>query len=245
MREHCGGKALTLLNKPNKANKPNYRVRVAILIIVSLIPGLVLYFFQNVDGSIVRQSAQSLIPVAGFLASAAIAMTFFYSGKLLDFISPLTPMVENFKQPIRAFVKDAIKKGVEPLVNWQDPARVAEASKDPNTVKLVIERLIEPFKQLTDITEGVVKVIIASPRDITRNGSISFGLLVSSAFFSVLAMLTGNALVLGVSLGVLILGAGSLILGWFRAQDNLHAYLTGAYQLKVVLMALDLDKEKE
>src|SRR5712692_6917680 len=37
------------------SSKPNYRVRTAILIIVSLIPGLVLSLFQNVDGSIVRQ----------------------------------------------------------------------------------------------------------------------------------------------------------------------------------------------
>jgi hypothetical protein len=225
------------------SSKPNYRARAGILIIVSLIPGLVLSLFQNVDGSIVRQSAQNLIPVAGFLASAAIAMTFFYSGKLLDFISPLTPMVEHFKQPIRAFVRDAVKKGLEPLVsNWQDPTLVAEAFKDPNLVNKVLERLVSPFKQLTDTTELVVKFIVTSPQEITRNGSISFALLVSSAFFSVLAMLTGDALVLGVSLGILILGAGSLILGWFRAQDNLHAYLTGAYQLKVVLMALDLDK---
>ena len=225
------------------SSKPNYRVRAAILIIVSLVPGLVLSLFQNVDAGIVRQSAQNLIPVAGFLASAAIAMTFFYSGKLLDFISPLTPLVEHFKEPIRAFVKDAIKKGLEPLVkDWQDPAVVTQAFKDPNLVTKVLERLITPIKQLTDATGAIVKSIVSSPREITRNGSISFALLVSSAFFSVLTMLTGDAIILGVALGVLILGAGSLVLGWFRAQDNLHAYLTGAYQLKVVLMALDMDK---
>ncbi len=148
------------------SSKPNYRVRTAILIIVSLIPGLVLSLFQNVDGSIVRQ-------------------------------------VRSESNP---------------------SSRVLGKCRDCNDVFLFW---------------------ITSPREITQNGSISFALLVSSAFFSVLTMLTGDSLVLGVSLGVLILGAGSLILGWFRAQDNLHAYLTGAYQLKVVLMALDLDESAE
>ena len=92
------------------------------------------------------------------------------------------------------------------------------------------------------MTELAVKSIMGSPRQITRNGSISFGLLVASAFFSVLTMLSGEVLVLGVSLGVLILGAGSLILGWFKAQDSLHTYLMGAYLLKVIGLALDLDK---
>src|SRR5712692_6151527 len=104
------------------------------------------------------RSAQNLIPVAGFLASAAIAMTFFYSGKLLDFISPLTPMVEHFKQPIRAFVKDAIKKGLEPLVkDWQDPTMVAEAFKDPNLVNRIGRRLKPPYlRQFSGLTVGYV-----------------------------------------------------------------------------------------
>ncbi len=217
------------LSKP-KEKPPNYTVRATILFIVSLIPGLVLSLFGNVDSAIVRQSAQNLIPVAGFLASAAMAMTFFYSGKLLDFISPTTSMVENLRAPIRAYVEYYFKKlNFAPLVG--DPQALLDA-------------ILKPFKDLIGMTQISTKTIMASPRETTRNGSISFGLLVASAFFSVLAMLTGDVIVLGVSLNVLILGAGSLILGWYRAQDNLHGYLTGGYLLKIIGLALDLDKPK-
>lgn len=214
------------------------RKTIAELLLISQIPVATVIIFANVDSSIVRQSAQGLIPVAGFLASAAIAMTFFYSGKLLDFISPTSPIVENLRQPIRAFVTDSLKKGFKPILDLKDPNRVSEALKDTN---LLVDAFGKTFKQLANMTDLGVKSIMESPREITRIGSASFAFFVVSAFFSVLTMLSGEVLMLGLALNFLILGASFLIWGWFQAQNSVHAYLTGAYLIKVVGLGLDLD----
>ena len=207
------------------------KLRVIVLSAVSLIPFMTISSLTNVDSVTIRQAAQNLVPVAGFLAGAAIAMTFFYLGKLLDFISPVTPVIENLRQPIRAYLEASVKQGLKKAIPSQDPETLLKA-------------IVDPFKWLADATNIAAEIVMITPRKITRNGSVTFGLLMASCFFSVLTMLTGLSVLLGISFAVLVLGAGSLILGWLHAQDSFHAYLTGAYLVKVFGMGLDLDKSK-
>jgi hypothetical protein len=208
-----------------KAQKKYRRLRAlaALLVVVfSVILGSIIGSFIPLNSAVVSQAAQALVGVDGFLAAASGVIAFFYYGKLLEFASPTSPFMLALRPIVKAESEVAMQEmGKNILALGQkfnfskelNPQEIAEGQK------AVFETLGASIHRLFEGTGKLVGDLTMPARRMAYYASFVLLVLVVSAFFSILGILSGSAPYLGLCFGLTVLGSGA------DAHVNLIRYI--------------------
>jgi hypothetical protein len=200
--------------------------KVALLLVISfsVILGLIVGLFVPQSTAVVSQAGQSLIGVDGFLAAASGVIAFFYSARLLEFASPSSSLMLAMRPMISAEA-DAARKELEKSLIALGSKLNLSSNLSPEEIAHGQEAFFDSLGTASRrIWEGTGKLVrnLSSPAK-RMSGYAAFVLiaLVISAFFSILAILSGSVEYLGTAFGFTVLGSGTLALAWSDAHVNL------------------------
>ncbi len=228
--EELGKQVAALLEKGNKRYRILRALAGLLVVVFSLVLGWIVSASLPQNGVVVGQAAQSLIGVDGFLAAASGVIAFFYSGKLFDFVSPSSSLMLAMRPIAGAeFVSTAQKefeKSMKTLAERFKLPRTLNPEEIAEGRKAVLDGIAIMGKLLFEKTGKLVRDLTYPARRMAYYAAFVLVVLVVSAFFSTLAILSGSAQYLGTAFGFTVLGSGFLALAWSDAHVNLARFLT-------------------
>jgi hypothetical protein len=227
-----------------EGQKKYRRLRAAAYYLVlafSLALGSIIGTSVPLNTSAVSQAAQSLIGVDGFLAAASGVIAFFYSGRLLEFASPSSPLMLAMRPIVNAESVDAksdMEKSILAFVGKLDLSRTLDPKEVAQGQKAIFDAVGAGVQRIFEGSSRLVRDLAAPARRMAYYASFVLIVLIVSAFFSILGTLSGSAPLLGTAFGFTVLGSGFLALAWSDAHVNLirflasvlaHESMTGAF----------------
>lgn len=225
------GKQLAAVMEKGQKKYRRLRALAALLVVVfSLVLGSIIGSFAPLSSGVVSQAAQSLIGVDGFLAAASGVIAFFYSGRLLEFASPTSPLMLALRPVVRAQSERSFKEmGNSILALGQKLDLSGNRTLTPEEVargqKAIFDLLGTNVQRVFDGTGKLVGDLSTPARRMAYYAAFVLIALVVSAFFSILGTLSGYAPYLGTAFSFTVLGSGTLALAWSDAHVSLIRFL--------------------
>src|SRR5438876_5236660 len=140
--EEMGKNVASLIEKEQKTYRILRAFAGVVVALFALVLGWIIGSFIPQNGIVVGQAAQSLIGVDGFLAGASGVIAFFYSGKLFEFVSPSSSLMQALRSIIGAeFVvvqQKELEKTVKSLVERFNLPRSLNEDETAEAQKLVL-----------------------------------------------------------------------------------------------------------
>jgi len=185
-----------------------------LVVVFSLILGSIIGSFIPLNSSVVSLASQSLVGVDGFLAAASGVIAFFYSGRLLEFASPTSPLMLALRPILKAESEGAKKEmetGMQALAQKLDLSRT-----------LSPEELSQGQKALFDVLGAGIQHAFEGTGKLVGEMSSPARRMACDAGF----VLSASAPYLGTAFGFTVLGSGFLALAWSDAHVSLIRSLT-------------------
>ena len=177
------------------------------IFVLAFLVGLVVFYFANGDDrQTLTTASQSLIQLAAFLAAASGVLTAIYLGQVLKGIPE---NVEKTIPPYQATLTHAIADAA------------SRATSQENQLELTTRAVNTAFKDWHDSVMGSM----SGARRIRIGGRIPLFLLVSSAISAVCVILSGSSLLLGLSVGLMVLATWSIFRSWRVAEESMQGVI--------------------
>ena len=224
------GKQMAAFIEKSQTRYRRLRAFASLLVVVfSLILGSIIGSFIPLNSSVVSLASQSLVGVDGFLAAASGVIAFFYSGRLLEFASPTSPLMLALRPILKAESEGAKKEmetGMQALAQKLDLSRTLSPEELSQGQKALFDVLGAGIQHAFEGTGKLVGEMSSPARRMACDAGFVLIVLVVSAFFSILGILSASAPYLGTAFGFTVLGSGFLALAWSDAHVSLIRSLT-------------------
>jgi hypothetical protein len=183
------------------------RVATGTVCLVAIFVGsAVIYFSSGDDRQTLTTAAQSVIQLAAFLAAASGVLTAIYLGQVLKGIPE---NVEKTVPPLMTTVNRAITEAA------------SRATDQESQFRLTRDAMNTAFKDWHDAVMGSM----GGAKRIRSGGSHPLYLLVASAITAVSVILSGSILLLGLSVGLMVLATWAIFRSWKIAEESMQGVI--------------------
>lgn len=196
--------------------------QVFVYVIAAAIATAILVLFGNVDRAVISDVGRTLVSMVAFLAAASIVMTSMYMGQVLR---EVPNMVNRLQPSFIQVLEQSIKKMDPEKLNPEDMEELSRA-RNPTEfgeklVPVMVPVLVDAFRNWHQAFES----FMIGPQAIRREGWRSLYFLVTSAFFSLLAILSGISFFLAASFALIIVSLWAIRQNWEIAEETIKATL--------------------
>ncbi len=176
----------------------------SLVFVLAVSAGLIVaYFSIGDDRQTLSIAAQSMVPLASFLAGASGVLTAIYLRQIL------TELPETVRQAIPS-LRDMIAQGVA--------GTVGSATNPDEQAQLARKGMESGINDWKSMLRGQM----SGARRIRNVGIYALILLVASAISSILVILTGFAIFLGASVSFVILATWTIFRSWKTAEESIE-----------------------